>query len=375
MFSPGIKVGILGGGQLARMLALKGHELGAEIHVLSQNEDDPAAQVTGFWHKGSTDEIKHVLEFCEHVDIVTFESEFVPASVLKSLSGLQAGPEISAMNGPKAGKVFPDPQRLRQLQDRLTQKELLVENKIPTSPYVALNESAHLHDTFQLFKTGTVVKKRFGGYDGKGTFVLRKKSDIDTFLHAHNLSNHDFIAEQFIDFKRELALQVARNAQGQILFLPLVEIHQNQNRLDWLVGPARHPGLPALQKNYVGLIAFELFDRGPELLVNEIAPRVHNSGHASLEALSVDQFTLHLLAILNQPFPVVEFHSKFFAMTNLLGQGSSTVDFGPSLSGHLHWYGKIKNSPGRKMGHISYLGSQAAVLVKKALLERKRMKL
>ncbi len=368
----GLKIGILGGGQLARMLALQAHRLGLEVHVLSEKHDDPAAQVTRHWHQGQTDQLKDLTEFCKAMDLVTFESEFIPASALKSLDDAFSK------------KIFPEAALLRALQDRLSQKNLLLENKIPTSPFVVLNQAADLLDAHSLFKTGVVVKTRLGGYDGKGTFILKSRADVERFLKKTNLSNHNFIAEKLINFRREVALQVARNRSGKILFLPLVEIHQAENRLDWLQGPTHHPKLLSLQKrisaflkkiDYVGLIAFELFDHGHELIVNEIAPRVHNSGHYTTEALNIDQFSLHLLAGLDQDFPKLEFRAKAFAMTNLLGQGSPEIKLTGPVTGNLHWYGKNKNSPGRKLGHITYLGISSLALGRKALLERKRMKL
>ncbi len=364
----GLKIGILGGGQLARLLVQEAHRMGLDAHVLSENQEDPAAQVTSHWHQGQTNKLEDLSQFCKKMDLVTFESEFIPAEALR------------ALNKNFSKKIFPHPSLLKVLQDRLSQKNMLLENKIPTSPFVVLNEPADLMVAQQLFKTGLVVKTRLGGYDGKGTFILKSKKDVSQFLNKQDLTNHNFIAEKLISFRRELALQVARNKSGQILFLPLVEIHQAKNRLDWLQGPAHHPKLMTLQKkisiflkkiDYVGLIAFELFDQGSQLLVNEIAPRVHNSGHYSTEALSIDQFSLHLMAGLDQDFPALKLRCKNFSMTNLIGQGSAKIKIPGPLSGTLHWYGKAKNLSGRKMGHVTYLNSSPRL----ALLERKRMKL
>ena len=363
-----LKIGILGGGQLARMLVLQAHRLGLQVHVLSQNQDDPAAQVTPHWHQGQTDDAKDLTDFCQAMDLVTFESEFIPAEALMSLDKRFSK------------KIFPQASLLRTLQDRLSQKNLLLEHKIPTSPFVVLNQSANLQEVFGLFKTGVVVKTRLGGYDGKGTFILKTQKDVEKFLGRTNLKNHQFIAEKLISFRREVALQVVRNLKGKVLFLPLVEIHQTDNRLDWLQGPIQHSKLAGLQKkisiflkkiNYVGVIAFELFDLGTELMVNEIAPRVHNSGHYTLEALNIDQFSLHLIAGLNHDFPDLKFRSRNFVMTNLIGQESLKVQLKGPLTGTLHWYGKTKNLQGRKLGHITYLDSTP----RQALLERKRMKL
>lgn len=369
---PGIKIGILGGGQLAQMLILQGHRMGLQMHCLCEKETEPAALVTRHWHQGSTQDLETIQAFCGKMDFMTFESEFIPSDILKILEKEDAT------------EIFPPPKTLRLLQDRLSQKELLLEYKIPTSPFVSFDDEESLTDAFLYFEKSCVAKKRLGGYDGKGTFILQSSAQLKAFLENQNLESHEFIVEAFVPFRRELALQVARNRQGQVLFLPLVEIHQEHNRLDWLVGPVKHPGLVSLRKKiqkflnaieYVGVIAFEIFDMGPDLIVNEIAPRVHNSGHYTLEGLNFDQFTLHLLAALDQPWPKIEARSKAFAMTNLIGKNSATVEFPKTLQGHLHWYGKLTNSEGRKMGHVTYLGNSGKSLVSSALKERQRMKL
>jgi 5-(carboxyamino)imidazole ribonucleotide synthase len=366
------KVGILGGGQLARMLTLQGHDLGFQMHVLSENPDDPAALVTSHWHKGKTASISDVKNFCKKMDFVTFESEFIPAAVL------------TLLHKAFSKKIFPKPLLLKKLQDRLSQKELLIQYGIPTSPFLLVSDSNDLKDAKKLFKSACVVKKRLGGYDGKGTFILKSSGDIKNFLNHHNLAGREFIVESFVSFKRELAVQVARNPRGEILFFPLVEIKQKNNRLDYLVGPVKHKKLKDLQKkikvflnavDYAGVMAFELFDTGNKLIVNEIAPRVHNSGHYTIEALNEDQFKAHLLAGLGQAFSKVEFRSPAFAMTNLIGEGSSMLQLPPDLTGSFHWYGKKQNSPGRKIGHVTYLGDNTKSVLKTALRERKRMRL
>lgn len=367
-----MKVGILGGGQLARMLILQGHELGLQMHVLCEHADDSAALVTSHWHKGNPASLADVKKFCKTVDVVTFESEFVPAPILKDLH----------LRIKK--KVLPQPLVIRALQDRLSQKDLLIQNDLPTSPFLLVCDGADLKEARKFFGQSCVVKKRLGGYDGKGTFLLKTSQDVDDFLEIFNVAGRDFIVEKFISFKRELAVQVVRNVKGDILFFPLVEIKQKDNRLDYLTGPIRHSRFPSLQKkiksflnkiDYVGVIAFEFFDTGKDLIVNEIAPRVHNSGHYTIEAFTEDQFKAHLLAVTGQVFDKQESHADAFVMTNLIGGGSKKLEFPPDMTGSLHWYGKKQNSPGRKIGHVTYLGKNQKLTLKVALRERKRMKL
>ncbi|MBX3042052.1 MAG: ATP-grasp domain-containing protein [Bdellovibrionaceae bacterium] len=354
------------------MLALKGQELGLEMHVLSPQASDPAAQVTRHWHQGSPDHAEDLASFFRQVDVVTVESEFHEATSLASA-------EKSS-----GTKLFPSAQNLGTLQDRLPQKDLLKASGLRTAPFFAVDTWADMDRAFEAFKGAFVLKKRRGGYDGYGTFIVRSKKDLERLKISFDPTQSPCIAEAFVPFVRELALVVARNPQGEIAVLPLVETHQVDSRLDWLKGPVRHPGLKTLQKglekflkkiDYVGTIAFELFETKDRLLwINEVAPRVHNSGHYSLEAVEMDQFRLHLMAILGKSL-TAELSVKAFAMTNLIGSGAATPEAPENLTGHLHWYGKNESRKGRKMGHVTYVGASSSALLKKALKERKGFKL
>ena len=229
-----------------------------------------------------------------------------------------------------------------------------------------------------------VLKSRIGGYDGHGTFIIKKKAQIKQIKFPKT----NFIAEKFIPFKRELALLSARNKKGQIIFFPLVESFQKQSICLWVKGPAQHKKLKKLKAqikvfltdiDYQGLIAFELFDTRSQLIVNELAPRVHNTGHYSLDALTEDQFTIHLKAISNQSLKSPRLKSKAFAMLNLLGTGAKKASFKTkSLLNEssqkylkkqkisLYWYGK-KSRPGRKMGHLNSAGPSANKALAKLL--------
>ncbi|HRO66758.1 MAG TPA: ATP-grasp domain-containing protein, partial [Pseudobdellovibrionaceae bacterium] len=279
----GTRIGLLGGGQLARMLALKGQELGLEMHVLSAQASDPAAQVTRHWHQGSPDRAEDLAAFFKSVDVVTVESEFHEAALLA---------EAEKTSGTK---LFPSAANLGSLQDRLPQKELLKNSGLRTAPFLAVDSWADMDRAFAAFEGEFVLKKRRGGYDGYGTFIVRSKKDLERLKITFDPTLSPCIAEAFVPFRRELAVIAARNPQGEITLLPMVETHQVDSRLDWLKGPVRHGGLRALQKglgkfleklDYVGVIAFELFETQDRLLwINEVAPRVHNSGHYSLEAV------------------------------------------------------------------------------------------
>ena len=278
-------LGILGGGQLAQMLALRAYPLGLRPFVLSPSREDPAAQVTPFWHRGNPLKAADIARLLKKVDVLTFESEFVPADqVKKALVGLPSPPLIA-----------PSLKNISLLQDRLSQKKLFQKHCLMTADFIPANKP--LRDLLKLWGP-FVLKTRTGGYDGYGTFFIRNENDP--------LPTTPCIAEKHIAFKRELALTVIRNKKGETVFLPLVETRQKQARCLWVCGPVSHKRLRKLQKQitlflqktaWQGAITFELFDTGEELLINEAAPRVHNSAHHSLNSLTEDQFTLHLKGI------------------------------------------------------------------------------
>lgn len=381
-------IGILGGGQLSKLLSLKAQALGIKVFVLSASEQDPAAQENPFWIKGDPSKQKDLKPFFKLVDIVTFESEFFPAhQIRKTLQNLKG----------KKPHIAPSLKALSLIQDRWTQKQLLSQYEINTADFVKINLKSSTQKKLILIweKLGPfVLKTRTGGYDGYGTFEIKRKSQIKNI----KLSSYLFIAEKFIPFKRELALLSARNKQAQIIFFPLVESFQQHSRCLWVKGPVKHKKLNVLKAkikkflngiDYQGLIAFELFDTGNDLMVNELAPRVHNSGHYSLDALSEDQFSIHLKAIMNYPLAKPKAVKKGFAMLNLLGEGClkptlkmkrknkkpnfdlEKVFKTPMLkinkSINFWWYGKSISRKGRKMGHINATDSSANKALNKLL--------
>lgn len=360
-------VGILGGGQLARMLALAGHPLGISVSVLTAHASDPAALVCGTTQLGSLEDEKDLKKFLTGVDCATFESEFVNTQKMKLCK-------------PAALHVFPDLDVIEAIQDRLSQKQLLNRYKIPTSPWIEVAHKKDLAEARERFPKGFVLKQRRFGYDGYGTFVFNNGVGDESALLK---SSHGFIAEEFIAFKRELAVSVVRSKKYGTITLPLVESVQRESRCYSVCGPTEHTGLKSLEKkiielmnavDYVGILAFELFDTGKSLLVNELAPRVHNSAHYSQDALMCSQFEYHLRAGLGLPLPKVERRCKGFAMVNLLGEGGD-VSLSRKPHGFLHWYGKTENRKGRKLGHINILGTSPKAALKQAELWRKDFKL
>jgi 5-(carboxyamino)imidazole ribonucleotide synthase len=365
------KIGILGGGQLARMLALRGREMGLQIHVLSAKPDDPAATVCTQWHQGQPTKASDIQIFSKKMDLLTFESEFIPGAILqKSIL--------------KKNICFPQIQILSKLQDRWPQKELLWDYQIPTSPFMKINSKDDLDLAAISYNHHFVLKQRFGGYDGFGTFVIQNALDLRQFkLKFKGLENH-FIAEQFIPFKSEMSLLLGRNLKGQIYNYPLSTSIQKKNQCDQVFGPSTHPKEKLLitkikkmltEQNYVGLIAFELFQTGKELIVNEVAPRVHNTGHITMDAFQIDQFEIHLRCILNLDLPLNNPHTKKYLMQNLSGTSIRAPRITNSLFGRLHWYDKKENRIRRKMGHINYIGDDSKKLLALAAADKLKIKL
>lgn len=355
------KVGILGGGQLARMLILEGHRLGLEMHVLCAQSSDPAAQVTSFVTLGSIEDPAVLKAFVETCDVVTFESEFIDTRSLE----------------PLRSPFFPSLSAIATIQDRLSQKALLDQHKIPTARWLDVKGPEALKQAAHEFKRGFVLKKRRFGYDGYGTFIVKKLERKHFELIEQEKAG--FIAEEFVAFKRELATTLVRSSNNH-QFLPLVETKQVDSRCLWVKGPVKHASLSRLKKSilslaraldYRGALAFEIFETSVGLFVNELAPRVHNSAHYSLDALNMSQFELHLRAGLNWELPSSQPLGKGFAMVNLLGENHAQVKLSERARGRLHWYGKGENKKGRKLGHITTLGASADAALKEALDWRK----
>ncbi len=369
-----IKIGILGGGQLARMLLLKSHEMGLNVFVLSSNKTDPAAQVTSQWIQGNPFEYSDLKSFFKTVDLVTFESEFVDADLIS-----KASQDLNV-------KFSPSLDILKVLQNRKTQKACFKKYGLDTAPFMELDISLSFEAICKNLNSGSfVIKKCFGGYDGYGTWVIRNDSQWDKFLKSDYDKNTEYLAEAFIRFKRELAMTFARSSGGDIVHFPMVESHQENSRCLWVKGPLSHKKIPGFVKSvtsmlnrmdYVGDIAFELFENPSEqFIVNEIAPRVHNSTHYSLNGFNIDQFSLHLKAICGDKLNSPKTGWGGFAMYNLLGTGDSSLALDTQLDVQLHWYGKSKNNLGRKMGHINTQGINPEAALERLKKARKEIKL
>jgi 5-(carboxyamino)imidazole ribonucleotide synthase len=349
------RVGVLGGGQLGRMLALAGYPLGLRFRFLDPDPDAPAGQIaerlaSAFHDEASLDRFAHGLE------LVTYEFENVPVDVARRLA--------------KRLPVYPPPEALEASQDRLNEKTLFTDLGIPTTPFRAVQTRGELERAAAELGFPCVLKTRRLGYDGKGQRVLRGPQDVAPAHEA--LGGVPLILEGFVAFDREVSLISVRGRDGAAAFYPLVENHHAEGILRLSLAPA--PGLTAelqglaegharrvLERlRYVGVLAIEFFQAGGRLVANETAPRVHNSGHWTIEGASTSQFENHLRAVLGWPLGPADALGPC-AMLNLIG---SVPPVPPVLAvphAHLHLYGKAPR-PGRKLGHITVRAASAEAL-------------
>jgi 5-(carboxyamino)imidazole ribonucleotide synthase len=340
-----LRVGVLGAGQLGRMLALAGTPLGCSFVFVDPSANAPASVVGEQVVCDYADPAgQAALADC---DVVTYEFESVPVAAAEAL----------ALRVP----VFPPPKALRIAQDRWLEKSCFRELGIATAPFEAVSSVAELTQAVANIGTPAVLKTRRLGYDGKGQFVLQRPEDAEAAWAA--VGGAPSILEGFVRFERELSLLSVRAQDGQTVFYPLVENHHEHGILRKTSAPAPHLSA-ALSRaaesyasrilehlDYVGVLALELFQVGDTLVANEIAPRVHNSGHFSIEGSRTSQFENHLRAILGLPLgdPAPLGPS---CMLNLVGSLPRSADVLAVPDAHLHLYGKNPR-PGRKVGHIT----------------------
>ncbi|MCF4099636.1 5-(carboxyamino)imidazole ribonucleotide synthase [Maritalea mediterranea] len=352
MLQPGATIGILGGGQLGRMLALAAHKLGLKAHIYCPDPQSPAFEVTP--HKTVADYEDEVAlkNFAEAVDLVTYEFENVPAATAQ---------KILELNVPLA----PGTKALATAQDRLTEKSFIEQAGVPVAPFANVESQGDLEEAVQTIGLPAVLKTRRFGYDGKGQLFLHKPEDVPGAFKA--LGENPCVLEGFVAFDREISVIIARSANGDITaYDPAENVHQNAilhtstvpaNISDHVAQQAVDAASKiATSLNYVGVMGVEFFvsDDNAQLVVNEIAPRVHNSGHWTEAACVISQFEQHIRAIANWPLGDTSRHSNV-VMTNLLGENIAKVTQPVSPGAMVHHYGKYEVRPGRKLGHINQI--------------------
>ena len=351
------KLGILGGGQLGRMLIQDAVNFNIHISVLDPSVNAPCADLANNFVVGNFNDYQTVLDFGKTVDVLTIEIEHVNIEALEELERL-------------GKKVFPRPQALRTIQDKGLQKQFYKANDIPTAPFHLIDNA---EDALLFKEKGPFMQKlRKGGYDGKGVTPLRTESEFNAAFNAPS------VLEEFVPFVKELAVIVARNENGELATFPLVEMEFNPeaNLVEFIFSPAhvnndiesnaKKIAIEIANKlEHVGLLAIELFlTEDGNLLVNEIAPRPHNSGHHTIEACFVSQYGMHLRAILNMPLGSTGLRTPA-VMINLLGEkgfeGKARYENIEEVlhteGAYIHLYGKEDTKPFRKMGHITVCNS------------------
>ncbi len=356
--TPGSTIGILGGGQLGRMLAMAAAQLGLKTHIYSPHADSPAFDVASHSTIGAFDDADALADFADNVDVITYEFENVPAGSAAVLAQLCP--------------VRPDPAALAVSQDRLAEKEFLVSLGIETAFYVPVEDAGALIRAVAQIGRPAILKTRRFGYDGKGQITIREGSDLAASFRG--LGDVPSILEAVVPFVKEISVIAARGMDGTFAAYDVTEnVHVNHilstsrapaaidlAAADAAVAAAR---MIANALDYVGIIAVELFvieEAGPgrrrtqKIKVNEIAPRVHNSGHWTLDGAICSQFEQHVRAIAGWPLASTKRHGAMVTMQNLIGE--EVMSFAEILAepgACLHLYGKAQARPGRKMGHVT----------------------
>ncbi|MGH7057679.1 MAG: 5-(carboxyamino)imidazole ribonucleotide synthase [Acetobacteraceae bacterium] len=347
------KVGILGAGQLGRMLALAGYPLGARFTFLDAKPDSPGAQV-GEIVVGGFDEPAKIAELARRVDVLTFDVENVPAAAVREA-------DVEALCRPRLAA-------LETGQDRVAEKRCFEALDIPLPPYRVVDTPDDLHGALDALGLPAVLKKRRLGYDGRGQRFLRHMDDAGEAFEY--LGGADLILEAFVPFEREVSMLGVRSPDGATAFYPLSENRHDTGILRLSRAPAGPEKLAAEARDYVGrllerfdyagVLAVEFFVRDGALLANETAPRVHNSGHWTIEGAVTSQFENHVRAVLDLPLGITDAVGEA-AMVNLIGEMPPTPELLAIPGLHLQDYGKSPR-PGRKLGHATLVASDQAAM-------------
>jgi 5-(carboxyamino)imidazole ribonucleotide synthase len=353
-------IGILGGGQLARMSAYQAYKLGFNIAILEKEKDSPAGQLTKNEFVGWVDDEKILKKFAQFSDVITLENEFVDFKKLEFIENL-------------GRVVVPSSKTISLIQDKLIQKETLDKNLIPVPKFTAVDSDDDYKKISEKFGKKFLLKSRKMGYDGYGNHKVENNSSFGDGTKKLSARHSSLMAEEFVDFEKELAVMVVRTKK-EIKIYPVVETIQKNHICHTVIAPAsvsekiikkvKEISVEAVKAvGGYGIFGIELFlKKNEEIFVNEMAPRPHNSGHYTIEACVTSQFENHIRATLNLPLGSTEMIKPNAVMINLLGKknGEGIIDnYGEALKNknlHVHLYGKLKSRIGRKMGHITMLG-------------------
>ncbi len=365
------RVGVIGGGQLAWMMGEAAADLGLELVIQTPQQTDPAVSRATDIILAPIDDSLATAKLATLCDVITFENEFINLQELQSLAA--------------QGVCFrPSLDSLAPLLDKYDQRSYLQTIGLPVPQFTALSSEADLES---VSKFPVVLKARRHGYDGQGTFILQNHQELSATWRGFNCP--PMLLEEFIPFTKELAVMVARNVSGEIIIYPVVETYQKNQVCHWVITPAdvtseviekvKAIACTLVEKlQVVGIFGIELFlTKDNQVLVNEIAPRTHNSGHYTLDGCNISQFEMQLRTVADLPLISPSLKSAGAVMVNLLGYETSQQDYQAkrrmlsSLSNtYLHWYGKTESRPGRKLGHVTRLLNETELFQGKAIAEQ-----
>ena len=353
ILQPGATIGILGGGQLGRMLSVAASRLGFKTHIFEPSANPPAGQVADRVTTAPYEDVEALADFAASVDVITYEFENVPTSALDMLESVRP--------------IRPNRKALAVSQDRLVEKAFLNDLGLKTAPFAAIDDEVDLAEAIDEIGLPAILKTRRFGYDGKGQARLKAPEDAAQALA--DMAGAPSILEGFVDFSHEVSVIGARGLDGAVsCFDPGENVHKN-GILDTTTVPARLTpaqrtdavllAAKILNKlDYVGVMGVELFVTREGLIVNEIAPRVHNSGHWTQNGCVVDQFEQHIRAVVGWPLGDGTRHSNV-VMENLIGDDVDRIPDYAKEGVAIHLYGKAEAKPGRKMGHINRITGPA----------------
>jgi 5-(carboxyamino)imidazole ribonucleotide synthase len=371
-------IGIVGGGQLGRMLTLAALPLGFKVIVLNPTPNSPAAQVGAEEIIADFYDQAALSSLAEKSDYITIEIEHLDAEILAMLSA--------------QGKLInPSPQTIKLIQDKLLQKQFLEKAGIPVAPFIEITDKKSAKTAFSKFGSQMLIKARLGAYDGRGNMVILDSSDIDKALEL--FAGQKLYAEALVPFTKELAVMVVRSIDSEIAIYPIVETIHQRNICVEVIAPAQITDKQRTEAELIALKVAELFDGAGafgiemflndkgEVLVNEIAPRVHNSGHYTIEANRTSQFEQHIRAVAGLPLGDTTMVVPAAVMVNILGErdgptvleGLGAVLKTPHVSVHI--YGKSPTKIDRKMGHITATGKTVDEARKRAKKARQQLKI
>jgi 5-(carboxyamino)imidazole ribonucleotide synthase len=366
------RLGIIGGGQLGRMLTIEAKKLGFHVTVIDPTPSSPAAQVADTQIIAGYSDPKATKKLLTECDYVTLEIEHIDTKTLKNIS---------------TSKMNPSPQTIEIIKDKFSQKEYLTNHSIPTAEFLEIKSEKDIYGAGEVFGYPLVLKAKKDAFDGRGNALIQNKNHVKDAMKK--LENRELYVEKFVPFKMELAVVLARGKSGEIKMYPVVETVHKNNICNIVKAPAKINAKTKLRAQQLakdvmshlkgnGVFAIEMFlTKNNTILINEIAPRVHNSGHFTIEGCSTSQFEQHIRAVTNLPLGNTEMLVARAVMINILGdrkgearvKGMEKALALPNV--HVHIYGKSETKPERKMGHITVTGKITDNVLKIAQKARK----